>query len=96
LAASKKRDDPIKAALEKEMLKFGGDEKKKRSISLLDHVLSPTFPEARILSFCYNSDWFIGAPVTTTDQIAVKLMNELASVRSNNLVWRKTHPESWK
>jgi hypothetical protein len=86
LAGSKDHGDPIKAALEKEILKFGVDEKK-WSISILDHVLSPKFPEARILRFGYNSDWFINAPVKTAEQIASKLVNELARVRSNGLVW---------
>lgn len=80
LVGSKDPSDPIKAALEKEILKFGVDEKK-RSISLLNHVLSPTFPKARILSFCYNSDWFINAPVKTTEEIARKLIDELKRVR---------------
>jgi hypothetical protein len=72
-------------ALEKEIHKFGTD-KKKQHISLLDHVLRPEFPEARILSFGYNSDWFINAPVVTAKQIADRLLGELAKVRSNNLV----------
>jgi hypothetical protein len=88
LAASKRLSASIKTALEKEVLEFGKDEKARR-ISLLSHVLSPEFPEARILSFAYNSDWFINAPAVTATQIARRLLGQLTSVRSNNLVRSK-------
>lgn len=88
MARSESLSAPIKTALEKEARKFGKDEKTRR-ISLLSHVLSPEFPEARILSFGYNSDWFINAPAVTATQIARRLLGELTSVRSDNLVRRK-------
>jgi hypothetical protein len=85
LARLGKLSAPIKTALEKETRKFGMDEKTRR-ISLLDHVLSPEFPEARLLNFCYNSTWFVNAPVATPSDFALKLLEELVRIRSNNQV----------
>lgn len=79
---------PVQTALKEEILKFEVDEKTRR-ISLLNHVLKPEFPDARILSFCYNSDWFINAPVVTAQQIGNRLSRELVKVRSTHLVWNK-------
>ena len=73
--------------------KFGVDKKTQR-ISLLGHILKPEFQEARILSFGYNSDWFINAPVVTAKEIGRKLLKALADVRSTNLV-RSKDSESW-
>ena len=79
---------PIRAALEQAAHKFGVTEKTRR-ISLLHHVLKPEFPEATILNFCYNSDWFINAPVMTAKQLGSKLLEDLEKFRSTNLVRSK-------
>jgi hypothetical protein len=89
LAASTAFSDPINKAL-KELAHGPGADDKKRHISLLDHVLKPEFPEARILKFCYNSDWFINAPAVTPKQKADALLTELAKVRASQLVRIRT------
>ena len=78
---------PVKVALEKEAYKLR-EENEKQRISLLHHVLKPEFPEATILNFCYNSDWFINAPVVTAKQIGDRLLENLVKFRSTNLVRR--------
>lgn len=85
LAVSRNLSAPIKTAFKEVALEFGVDEKT-RHISLLDHVLKPEFPDTKILSFCYNSDWFINAPVVTAKQIGDRLLRDLEEVRSNNLI----------
>ncbi|KAI9696924.1 MAG: hypothetical protein M1820_007999 [Bogoriella megaspora] len=83
LLASTNLPARIKEGLAKVANEIGVNET--RRISLLDHVLRPEFPEARILKFCYNSDWFINAPVVTPEEIASRLLDELKRVRSNSL-----------
>jgi hypothetical protein len=61
-------------------------------IHLLRDLLKPDFPEARILSFAYNSDWLINAPVKTAQQIAYRLLEQLKKARSNN---RVRYTKSW-
>ncbi|KAI9660553.1 MAG: hypothetical protein M1821_009905 [Bathelium mastoideum] len=84
LVAHGSLSEPIRTALNNIALEFSADEKTRR-ISLLDHVLGPEFPEARILSYCYNSDWLVDAPVKTSAQIAETLLKELERVRPNDL-----------
>jgi hypothetical protein len=55
-------------------------------VHLLRDLLKPDFPEARIFSFAYNSDWLIKAPVKTAQQIASRLLDQLKAARSNDLV----------
>jgi hypothetical protein len=57
-------------------------------VHLLKDLLKFDFPDARILSFTYNSDWLIDALVKTAQQIGHKLLDQLAKHRSNYLVRR--------
>ncbi|RMZ86971.1 hypothetical protein DV736_g5797, partial [Chaetothyriales sp. CBS 134916] len=52
---------------------------------LLRDLLRPKFPDARILSFAHNSDWFVNAPVATAQEIGYKLLDQLAEARKHNL-----------
>ncbi|KAI0854883.1 hypothetical protein F4860DRAFT_498003 [Xylaria cubensis] len=54
----------------------------RRKIHLLRCLLKESFPEARILSFAYNSDWLIDAPIKTAQQIGERLHDQL--VRDRN------------
>ncbi|KIW25442.1 uncharacterized protein PV07_08615 [Cladophialophora immunda] len=54
-------------------------------VHLLRDLLQPKFPEARILSFAHNSDWFVNAPVKTAQEIGDKLLEQLAEARKDNL-----------
>ncbi|KAK0710851.1 hypothetical protein B0H67DRAFT_554915 [Lasiosphaeris hirsuta] len=58
-----------------------GDSNTQR-VHLLRDLLAPDLPSARILSFCYSSDWLIDAPVRTAREISGKLLAELTSHRS--------------
>ncbi|KAI1739827.1 hypothetical protein F4680DRAFT_420160 [Xylaria scruposa] len=51
-------------------------------IHLLRCLLKQSFPEARILSFAYNSDWLIDAPVKTAQQIGERLHDQLVRARN--------------
>jgi hypothetical protein len=55
-------------------------------VHLLKNLLMLDFPESRILSFAYNSDWLIDAPVKTAQPIASKLIEELKQTRSKDHV----------
>ncbi|TRX88006.1 hypothetical protein FHL15_011108 [Xylaria flabelliformis] len=54
----------------------------RRKIHLLRCLLKESFPEARILSFAYNSDWLIDAPVKTAQQIGERLHDQLVRARN--------------
>ncbi|KAI1126787.1 hypothetical protein F5Y10DRAFT_204916 [Nemania abortiva] len=58
----------------------GGPPKK---IHVLRDLLAESFPEARILSFAYNSDWLINAPIKTAYQIGERLLDQLVEDRRN-------------
>jgi hypothetical protein len=58
----------------------------KGHVHLLRDLLQPKFPDARILSFAHNSDWFVNAPVKTAQEIGDKLLEQLAEARKDNLV----------
>jgi hypothetical protein len=66
---------------------------KRPRIHLLRCFLEPDFPDARILSFAYNSDWLIDAPVKTAQQIGDQLLKQLEKARSNHRV-RITKPRN--
>ncbi|KAI0182527.1 hypothetical protein EV127DRAFT_517712 [Xylaria flabelliformis] len=53
-----------------------------RKIHLLRCLLKESFPEARILSFAYNSDWLIDAPIKTAQQIGERLHDQLVRARN--------------
>lgn len=61
-------------------------------IHLLRDLLKKDFPTARILAFAHNSDWLINAPIKSAQQIADRLLKELAKHRSEHLV-RTTNSE---
>merc|ERR1712025_955654 len=61
------------------------DSEAKTRIHLLD-LVQEDFPTARILTFAYNSDWLIDAPVKSAQQIADRLLNKLAKHRSKHPV----------
>lgn len=50
-------------------------------ISLLKDLLPKDFPEARILSFEYNSRWLTDAPIKTTEEIGKTLLEEIKATR---------------
>ncbi|KAK5994039.1 Vegetative incompatibility HET-E-1-like protein [Cladobotryum mycophilum] len=52
-------------------------------IHLLRDLLKADFTEARILSFAYNCDWLIDAPVKTVQQIGETLHDALVQHQSN-------------
>lgn len=58
-------------------------DRSRRKVHLLRDLLSKTFPEARILSFAYNSDWLTDAPVKTAQQIGERLRNQLKERKAN-------------
>lgn len=60
----------------------GGSEK----VHLLKDFIIPDFPEARVVSFAYNSDWLVDAPVKTSQQIGDKLLKQLSAHRTNYIV----------
>jgi hypothetical protein len=51
---------------------------------LLRDLLSHSFPTARILSFAYNSNWFVDAPKKTAQQIGRKLLGDLVEHRGDS------------
>ncbi|RDW64642.1 hypothetical protein BP6252_10293 [Coleophoma cylindrospora] len=53
-------------------------------IHLLNDLLKPDFPTARILSFAHNSDWLVDAPVKTGQMIGDRLLQQLKSHRSDH------------
>ncbi|KAJ8108670.1 hypothetical protein ONZ43_g6353 [Nemania bipapillata] len=53
----------------------------RRKIHLLRDLLTESLPEARILSFAYNSDWLINAPIKTAQDIGKNLLDQLESHR---------------
>ncbi|KAI0903399.1 armadillo-type protein [Ustulina deusta] len=55
----------------------------RRRIHLLRDLLTESFPEARILSFAYNSDWLIDAPIKTAQEIGGRLLDQLVKDREN-------------
>jgi len=59
------------------------DSEHKTRIHLLD-LVKEDFPTARILTFSYNSDWLIDAPVKSAQQIAGQLLDKLAKHRSKH------------
>ncbi|KAI0543783.1 hypothetical protein F4679DRAFT_567400 [Xylaria curta] len=54
----------------------------RKKIHLLRCLLKESFPEARILSFAYNSDWLIDAPIKTAQQIGERLHDQLVRARN--------------
>ncbi|KAK5989699.1 hypothetical protein PT974_07955 [Cladobotryum mycophilum] len=52
-------------------------------IHLLKDLLIPDFPNARIISYSYNSDWLVDAPEKTFHDIAIQLKEQLESSRSS-------------
>ncbi|KAI2641955.1 hypothetical protein GGS21DRAFT_486809 [Xylaria nigripes] len=54
----------------------------KEKVHLLE-LLADSFLDARIISFEYNSDWLIDAPVTTAQQIGEKLLQQLVEYRKS-------------
>ncbi|KAJ3487206.1 hypothetical protein NLG97_g6457 [Lecanicillium saksenae] len=52
--------------------------------NLLRDRLAPQFPEARILAFGYNSDFWMNAPVTTAERIGKELLDNLMEDRQKN------------
>ncbi|KDN59862.1 putative peptidase C14 [Colletotrichum sublineola] len=60
-------------------------EKDKPRVHLLRHLLPRAFPEARIVSFSYNSDWLVDAPEKTAQQIGHRLAESLAKHRGQAL-----------
>ncbi|KAJ5084974.1 vegetative incompatibility protein HET-E-1 [Penicillium argentinense] len=46
-------------------------------VHLLRDLFKHDFPNARILAFAHNSDWLIGAPVKSAQQIGDRLLKEL-------------------
>ncbi|KAI1465801.1 armadillo-type protein [Daldinia caldariorum] len=52
-------------------------------VHLLRELLKDSFPEARILSFAYNSDWLVNAPIQSTEPISKWLLEELTKKRQS-------------
>lgn len=46
-----------------------------------DGFLKEDFKTARIMTFGYNADWFVGAPMATAEQRAATLLRELKRER---------------
>lgn len=55
-------------------------------VHLLKDLLKVDFPNARILAFAHNSDWFIDAPVKSAQQIGHELLDQLVKHRSKHQV----------
>ncbi|KAJ3562731.1 hypothetical protein NPX13_g8454 [Xylaria arbuscula] len=55
----------------------------RKKIHLLRDLLTKSFPEARVLSFAYNSDWLVDAPVKTAEQIGKRMLDQLTKFQQN-------------
>ena len=47
-----------------------------------DAFLKEDFKKARIMTFGYNADWFVGAPMATAEQRAGTMLRELKRKRA--------------
>ena len=52
-----------------------------------ENFLKKDFKKARIMTFGYNADWVIGAPMATAEQRAATLLRELKRKRADVKVW---------
>lgn len=57
-----------------------------RKTDLLRDLLKKDFPEARILSFAYDSTWLGDAPVKTTEEIGKSLLDEIKRNRPKRVM----------
>ncbi|KAI1363149.1 armadillo-type protein [Xylaria arbuscula] len=61
----------------------GTSKDRRKKIHLLRDLLTKSFPEARVLSFAYNSDWLVDAPVKTAEQIGKRMLDQLTNFQQN-------------
>lgn len=54
----------------------------KRFHLLLQRLLAPAFPDARILSFIYNSKWLIDALIKTIEEVGEDMFEDIKKKRS--------------
>lgn len=59
------------------------------AIHLLRDLIHCDFPRARILSFNYNLDWFIDAPIKTIEEVGKTLSEEIQAKRLNGVLFFK-------
>ncbi|KAI1477675.1 armadillo-type protein [Daldinia eschscholtzii] len=52
-------------------------------VHLLQDLLPKSFPQARISSFAYNSDWLVDAPIKSSQSISERLLEELQTKRQS-------------
>ncbi|OTB11609.1 hypothetical protein K445DRAFT_26559 [Daldinia sp. EC12] len=52
-------------------------------VHLLQDLLKKSFPQARISSFAYNSDWLVDAPIKSSQSISERLLEELQTKRQS-------------
>ena len=60
-------------------------ERKSGRLNWVRDFLGHDFPDARILNFGHNADWFVRAPVMTASDAAMGLLRELKRQRRKDV-----------